>query len=83
MAHNPDTGSLRGRHMTRATRNAESIIVGEHVHVSYRDREGVASERSGTVLDVIGTPGTAKWSMVLDTDKGPRTLNLLRVTVLA
>lgn len=81
---NPDTGTLRGRHMTRSLDNGATLEgrVGQTVRVSYRDREGKVSERVGKVDSFVGEVGTAKRSVILDTDKGPRSLNLLRVTVL-
>lgn len=81
---NPNTGKARGTHAARTARNDADLStrVGETVTVSYRDREGTVSTRTGRVESVIGEPGTAKRSVVLDTDKGFRTLNLLRVTVL-
>ena len=80
---NPNTGNLRGRHMARSTANSGDLShrIGETVTVDYRDRDGNVSTRTGVVLDIVGEPGTAKHSVVLDTDKGPRSLNLLRVTV--
>lgn len=81
---NPNTGKARGIHATRTRTNDADLStrVGETVTVQYRDREGAVSTRTGRVESVIGEPGTAKRSVVLDTDKGFRTLNLLRVTVL-
>lgn len=81
---NPNTGTLRGRHMTRSTANASDLshCIGKTVTVDYRDREGNVSTRTGRVDSIIGEPGTAKHSVVLDMgDKGYRTLNMLRVTV--
>lgn len=50
---------------------------GSVVSFLYTPREGgEATERTGQVLALVGTPGTSTHAVKVLTDKGPRTFNL-------